>query len=591
MRWIRWKYILPRLVIVAFVLLVAELATGPAVRHFLIASGEKVVGARVDIASAKGSVLGSRLTLNGIAIANPNAPMENLVQADRLEIDFETSALLRKKVIANRGSLRGLQFETARDSSGELLQTERPETDADRFGFDFGLGGQAVDMAEQWFENLGEQFSSDLTSQFESVRLSQQLAERWPTRYDNLQERANALTAQVRDLQAKVKTAQANPLRHIDFLKNLPNELKSLNESLLELHAEIGELPNELEADREAIFAARQHDQQLLREKLHVDTIDSAALTAYFLRERLAGPIGDVVRWIRWARETMPAGAPPEPVRHRGIDILFAGSQPLPDVLIRSLDLQGTARISGQPVELTGTLTNITSHPAIHGKPTRLELATTGSLPIKLQATLDRTGEVPRDEVLVDCRGLLLPKMQLGSKGKLGISLAPSTGFLNISVLLEGEKLTGNVQLVQKNVQITPTVSEELAGWHLENALYESLGRLSSIATRVSITGTLDEPEYEIWSNLGPAVSQAMQTALQRALRSKADQLLAESNKRVESQLAAVNQMITQRTASLLPQIDAPQNELQQLAKNMLGGSGLSLEQLGRRLPANSLFR
>ena len=243
----------------------------------------------------------------------------------------------------------------------------------------------------------------------------------------------------------------------------------------------------------------------------------------------MAGPLGDVVRWIRWARETMPSGEAPEPVRHRGIDILFAGSQPLPDLLIRSLDLQGTAQISGQPVELTGTLTDVTSHPAIHGQPTRLELTTTGSLPIKLQATLDRTGEVPRDEVLVDCRGLLLPKMQLGSKGKLGISLAPSTGFLNISLLLEGEKLTGNVQLVQKQVQITPTVSEELAGWHLENALYDSLGRLSSIATRVSITGTLDKPEYEIWSNLGPAVSQAMQTALQRALRSKADQLLAES--------------------------------------------------------------
>ena len=169
--------------------------------------------------------------------------MENLIQADHLELDFETSALLRKKVIANHGSLRGLQFGTARDSSGELPQTSRPETDADEFGF----GGQAVDMAEQWFENIGEQFSSDLVSQFESVRLSQQLAERWPNRYDNLQQRANALTAQVRDLQAKVKTAQANPLRHVDFLRNLPKELKSLNESLLELHAEIGELPNELD--------------------------------------------------------------------------------------------------------------------------------------------------------------------------------------------------------------------------------------------------------------------------------------------------------------------------------------------------------
>ena len=61
-------------------------------------------------------------------------------------------------------------------------------------------------------------------------------------------------------------------------------------------------------------------------------------------------------------------------------------------MLIRSLQLDGTARIAGQPIELRGVLMNLSSAPRLHNEPMRLHLVGNGSLPLELQATIDRTG-------------------------------------------------------------------------------------------------------------------------------------------------------------------------------------------------------
>src|SRR4029079_13084500 len=101
-------------------------------------------------------------------------------------------------------------------------------------------------------------------------------------------------------------------------------------------------------------------------------------------------------------------------LRRRARDFRFAVGRPEREILIRSLLLDGTARIAGQPIELRGILMNVSSAPRLHNEPMRLHLVGNGSLPLELQATIDRTGAAPRDELLVDCQGALLHEMALG---------------------------------------------------------------------------------------------------------------------------------------------------------------------------------
>src|SRR4029078_7862641 len=135
---------------------------------------------------------------------------------------------------------------------------------------------------------------------------------------------------------------------------------------------------------------------------------------AYLLRDVAARQLNQLVGWLRWMRTMAPADAKPRAGAARGEDIQFAGCRPEPGILIRSLQLDGTARIAGQPIELRGILTNLSSAPRLRDAPIRLHLARSGSLPMELQATIDRTNAKARDELLVNCQGVLLHEMALG---------------------------------------------------------------------------------------------------------------------------------------------------------------------------------
>jgi uncharacterized protein (TIGR03545 family) len=258
-------------------------------------------------------------------------------------------------------------------------------------------------------------------------------------------------------------------------------------------------------------------------------------------------------------------------------------------LLIRALDIRGSSRLGGQPFDIAGTLTNFSNKPALARQPMELRLTTTGSLQVQVHATIDRTGPVAKDQFLVDCGSLVLPKFRLGHSDKLRLSIAPSTATLNISVTLEGDKLSGDIQLVQRQVQISPEVGDELAQLKIADALYESLQDIHSVATRVTLSGTLAEPKYELWSNLGPALSEAMNHCIQKATANYAHQALAASQRQVDEQLANLDRRIAERQAALKPLLAESTEALKQVAGDKVGR--LSMEQPGQPLPANSLFK
>jgi len=196
----------------------------------------------------------------------------------------------------------------------------------------------------------------------------------------------------------------------------------------------------------------------------------------------------------------------------------------------------------------------------------------------------DAVARLPR------CGNFVLPKLRLGRSNKLRLSLAPTTASLNVRITLDGDRLSGDVQLVEREVQITPTVGDELARLGVDDELKRSLAEIDSLTTRVSLTGTLDQPKCQVVSNLGPVVAAAMNRALARAAAGFTRQLLTESHHRVDERLANLDRQIADAQAALEPQLADANDSLDQLSKNATT-ERLSLDHLGRRLPEDSLFR
>jgi uncharacterized protein (TIGR03545 family) len=489
-------------------------------------------------------------------------------------------------MVVEDGTVTGLRFGTPRESSGVLTDEELQQPALT------GLDEHSKELARNWLERLQTQFSRDLVDELDSVRLTEELLRRWPEQAADAEARVAALRQRTTEFQQQVRRSQANPLRYAEFIETVPDEVAAIEREVDALTRGLQRLPDELDVERRAIIAARRHDAELLRRQLTCEQIDANVLTAYLLEEQLAGPVRDLLGWLRWARQIVPAESTPVVGSHRRRhDVVFRGCRPQPHVVVRSLDLAGVARLGGQSIELAGTLTDASSDPAHHDRPTRLRLSSHGTAPFDLQAVIDRTGPVARDQLLVDCGGILIPELQLGSADALRCSLAPTTASLNVSITVEGDRLSGEIQFIEQQAEIKPQVGRELEQLQLTPALNELLRRRQAIAIRVSLGGTLAEPQWQIWSNLGPTFAEAVDQALRRTASTRAGRLLADSQQRIDEQLAQVDRQIAERQTALLPKLLESHAALDTLATNYRRNSRLSHEYLGRRLPANSLFR
>jgi uncharacterized protein (TIGR03545 family) len=570
----------------------AQLLLAWAIEREVVHSGQRRIAARVEVGDTRVNLLGSRVALDEIHVANPLSPLRNLVEADHCVFQLDPAELLHKRAVVRYGAITGLRFGTTRETSGALPDVE---ASGDTM-IDGWLDETATKQAQDWLDRLHQRFDRNLLEELESIRLADELLARWPELSNALEERIAQLRKRASEFHAKIRDAQENPLRNAEFLQRLPREINTIRDQVAALGQEIADLPQVAEEDRRVIVAAREHDERLLSEEFQIEPIDTNILSAYLLQKQLRGPLSDLVGWLRFVRRIVPENAEladsktGESHHHRGREILFTGCRRTPDFLLRKLKLQGTTQFAGQSIELDGILSDVTDKPALHDRPIRLQLAARGTLPLDVQATIDRTGKVARDELIVDCGGIVLPKISLGRSKKLRLSLAPTIATLNVRITLEGDKLSGDVELVQRQVQITPTVGAALVRRNFDVELTKVLADVDTLSTRVTLAGTLERPRCHVSSNLGPAVAEAIGQALARTIAGYTNDVLAESHNRVDQCLAELDDQIADAQSALAPQLEDTTDSLDLLTRKTTT-ERLSIDHLGRRLPADSLFR
>jgi uncharacterized protein (TIGR03545 family) len=578
-RHLQWQTLVPRLLMVAVAILAVQYGLGRRVRFVTEHSSKTVTGSPLKVGHARVAMLDRQLVLSELRLANPNAPAQNLIEADHAVLDVASKPLLYKRAVIDRGTVSGLRFGP-------------PPANENRQSAEAGIvvSDAAAERTRDWLRRLDEQFGENWAGQFKSVQMADELCARWPERSIVLEERVRELTRRAAALEQLADAAQKNPLRHEDRLAALPNQVAALRNDIAQVDSELENLLATLDSDRRAIVAARQQDQEFLRERLRLERADASALTAYLLRDQVARPVDEMLGWLRWTRTVVPTEPAPRRAA-RGEDMLFAGRGPTPSLLIRELNLQGRSRLGGEPVELRGRLTDFTTIPSAHTKPIRLRLKSSGSQAIELQAIVDRTSSVPRDELIVTGSRVLLPKLELGQAEQLSLTLAPSEASLTCNLVVSGQALTGEIQLVQKRVQVAPALRGNLRPVPLAAALGETLQKADGLTLRVALGGTLAEPQCTLWSSIGPAVGEAMEIALVRAAEDRSQQLLAQAQRQVDERLATLERTATQQHATLTVQMREADGELEKIASQQSAPRRLSHEQLGRRLPRNSLFR
>lgn len=548
---IRWGYVLPRLAIIGLIVACFTWLTDPLLRWMAVRSGEAVVGARVEIEDLETSLLSTSVVARGVKIAHPNAAMKNLLEFDEATLDFDTRALLKNRYIVESGRLAGVRFGSEREESGALDESDEEEQDSPSSGF--LSSDDLAGYGEKWLATAAGELQADLENELESVRLSQEMFEQWQAEYDRLATRVDQVQERSKLLRDAAKTAKTDPLAALGQVEQTRQLLAEVQSEAAQLGPEMNRLWQQAQQDRVALDAARRRDIAKLRQRIKLENLDGDTLTRYLLGRQQQERISEIIRWVRIARRLIPKGAG-ETQRERplGVDVEFPSPNSLPDFLVRSLELTGELQGGELPLAFQATLCDVTSDPVLHGKPITLEAQTSGDAEVHVAATFDRTQATSVDQIKIRCPAIEQPAMTLGKPEQLALAVEPGTAAVAVTLLLRGEELSGEVSYRQQVRGVQSHVANSYGGRRLQKSLQRTLDGIWELDATVTLSGTLEDPKWQVHSPLGPALARTMRDAFVDEVAAERQQLEQRLNERIGRELASFQQLVADRQQSLL---------------------------------------
>ncbi|HTN76482.1 MAG TPA: TIGR03545 family protein [Pirellulaceae bacterium] len=563
---IQWKYVLPRLLVALVVTLVVTYGLEPVLNGFFVGIGERIIGAKIEIDDIDASLVGCDLAIHGVTIANPRSPRHNLLECDSASFDIETASVLKRRLVVREARLSGVRFNTPRSTSRSGDPLTLPDL-------------QLPDEFETRFAKLGEsalrQFtrviSQDLKNDLVSIQLSQELAERWPLEFQKLVARSTAIRQQIDQLRQSVDPTVNNVAGMAESFPNKVAEVERLKQQIDDIRNEVDQLLVQMGRDRVAIDIARKHDQEVIRRKLALKDLDPQNLSEYLLGEELNQQTNEIVRWIKIARCYWPSDVElPESERSHGEDIVFPGLKPMPKALVQKMFLDGTFLRGDHSLTWRGEISNLTTDPVVLGQPMVIRVATSGSHPFVLEATLDRSGDKPRDRVVISFPELPQPARMLGDKEQLAIAVAPGSTQVWAELELHGEQLTGRVLLQQKTLQLTAQMPPRY-GPRVAESVANALGHVQHLQAEVRLAGTLDKPSLQLRSNLGPQVSAGLSQALRQELALRQAELGATLDQYLARQQSEFDELVATERQRALDQLQLSSSEIENVKQLVAG--------------------
>lgn len=577
MKFIRWKYVVPRLVVLIVVVMSVKHGLDPLLHYLIVSAGQSVTGAKVELAAVETSLRDGRIALRGLQVANPQSLMRNLAEAERTELLVDMNALLHKRLVVRSGEVTGLKFDTERSESGELEIVI--DEGAGPSAFDPILA-QASQWVAAWLDEAGNRLDSDFADQLQTPQVAEALEQRWKQQAESLRRRTEEMKACGKQLETEFRAVKSNPLRGIERLPALQTELKTVQQKLASLQIEIKNLPQQVKSDRNSLLEARKADEQFVREQLKIDRLDGDNLTQVLLGESVANNLQTACDWIAWARKRMPTHSSKEiaRTRSRGTEVSFVSG--LPKLYIQRLDLSLSAPVLGESSLFTGSLANISDKPESLAEPTRLDLIAEGEVPVTIQIVSDRRGGISRDELFLTCSAIPLDGCTFGNQEKLAMQLSPGTANVRVDLALDGEQLSGHISFKQPHLSITP-VAGVRANPTLTTTLNRAFNGVDQLSAEIQLAGTLKRPQVRIESPLGRQLAEGVSNAVLNIAHEKSEVLLAKVSARMNEQFAQLESTKNELQQELLAKLGEEQQLFETLASFTGTDDRFSVPQLG----------
>ena len=107
-------------IILVLIVAVIWFIPGPLIKWGIEKYGTQAVGAKVDVGSVDFSWLSARLSVEELAVTNPQKPMFNMLALNNIATEVNVGELIAGQVYLNEVAIEGIALDTPRASSGAV---------------------------------------------------------------------------------------------------------------------------------------------------------------------------------------------------------------------------------------------------------------------------------------------------------------------------------------------------------------------------------------------------------------------------------------------------------------------------------------
>ena len=523
------------------------------VEYLIEDEGTKAVGAKVELDAADFSLFPAGLKLTRLQVTNPDEPMTNAVEIANLTMTLDGLRLLGRKVIIEEMRVDGVQFGTARATSGAIDDLVEPEAGAGSEGEEdstFTLPPLEVPDVRQ----ILEQEDLETLKLIETIQMDiQREQEVWKRRLAELpgKKEFEKYESRVKGLKDSTKGGVGGILGGVEEVKSIKKEIEQDLDNLKTARKEFDDKLALLKQRLAQVKTAPQRDVQRLKEKYSLSPQGLANLGQTLLGKQIGENLKDAAGWYEMlqpylTRVDMGSGDSEEQAavqaRGEGLDIRFTERHPLPDFLIRLAHLSLVLDIG----EISGKIENITPDQAILGVPLTFGFAGERLKDLNnvtIQGELDhRQAGDPKDTIVFQARGYRLRSIALSTQPDWPVTLSEGFADVKVDVLMAGQAIagTGTGQLSGLKIQAGKAGDSN----PLTKALSGAVSDISTLSVQADVTGTLEQYQVQVRSELDRILKEAAGKMVQN--------LAAEFGKDLQSAISAkVSEPLKALTGSL----------------------------------------
>ncbi|MBW2941260.1 TIGR03545 family protein [Zhongshania aquimaris] len=479
-----FKRILQGIVILLVVAVIGVVFALEPIAKFVIESeGSKQVGARVDVDSVDISFYPTHVALNGLTVANPQEPMRNLLQSEKVSADVDAKALLKMQVIADQVVLSGLQMYTERSTPGTLDGSMPPPKEDSASGMpSISLPDPNALLAEEK-ANIQAEVTEIQTGFTDIESRWKTKSEKVPdqTQFDQYKKRWDELkNKNVIERLAGAKELRDDIKAELRQFDNLKEDLKADSAAVKSLSLRAANLPADQSKRMMSKYGLDQGTEGMLRFLLG-DEVNATVQRGLTLYKETMGKMAS-------AEEPAPSTEP-------------AADLPV-NILIRKILIDGYQVIGGEKLAYSGEINDVTDKQDYWNKP--ITMALRGGMEQKSQLVIDGIFDQRNDTLKsvfnMGLKQLALSGVSLSQSPELPLQLEKGIADIAANFSIDGDNLKGSVAglVNQAKLLVAKTASDNKTA----NLLAAALEDVSKLVMDLSVNGTVNDPAIKLKSNL-----------------------------------------------------------------------------------------